>query len=115
MKKLIKYKTDNGNEVMLEVFENDTEKSTGMSDVSGIRNAITNVVETANESFDATLNNVYSFADTVIKKLSHLQPQNVEVEFGVTFSAEAGAIITSIGAEANLKIKLTWINDKKSD
>lgn len=34
------------------------------------------------------------------------------IEFGITFDAKSGAILTSVGVQANLKITLAW---KKQD
>ena len=35
-------------------------------------------------------------------------PEEIEVEFGVKLSAEAGIILTSTSGEANLKVSVTW-------
>ena len=41
-------------------------------------------------------------------KLSSLQPDRIEVEFGLKMNADVGAILASAGVEANYKITLAW-------
>jgi hypothetical protein len=114
MKQLIKYKIDEENIVYVEVLEADKQIDIehGMQDVGAIRDKTGEVIDVVKGSFEKSLNTIYSFAGTITDKLKSLDPKKVEVEFGIKFSAEAGAIITSIGAEANLKITLTWENNK---
>ena len=35
-------------------------------------------------------------------------PNEIQFEFGIGFSATAGAVIAKAGAEANIKVTLTW-------
>jgi Trypsin-co-occurring domain 1 len=38
-------------------------------------------------------------------------PTSVKVKFGLKFNAEAGAIIASVGSEANFEIEVRWGRD----
>ncbi len=35
-------------------------------------------------------------------------PHSMEVEFGITFSAEAGAVLAKAGTECSIAVKLAW-------
>lgn len=39
---------------------------------------------------------------------SHIRPDELELEFGIKFAADAGIIISSISSEANLTVKMKW-------
>jgi hypothetical protein len=41
-------------------------------------------------------------------------PDEVGVEFGVQLSAQTGAFIASVAAEANFKVSLTWRRQEPS-
>jgi hypothetical protein len=38
----------------------------------------------------------------------HDPPDEIEVEFGLKMSAEAGAVVAATGLEANYRVTLTW-------
>lgn len=44
-----------------------------------------------------------------------VRPDEVQVEFGVKLSAQAGAVIAKTGVEGHLKIKLTWTRDLRPE
>ncbi|MFN3763514.1 MAG: CU044_2847 family protein, partial [Anaerolineae bacterium] len=54
-------------------------------------------------------------AEAVVRKLRGLSdpPDQVEVEFGLKLSAEAGAFLAAAGTEANYKVTLTWKREGK--
>lgn len=56
-------------------------------------------------------------ARTLLTQLRQAGPDEVEVEFSVSLSAKAGAVITQGTASGNLKVKMTWKNEdgKASD
>lgn len=37
----------------------------------------------------------------------------IEIAFGVRFSAQAGAVVSQVGGEANLSVKVTWNRGEK--
>jgi len=45
---------------------------------------------------------------TILEQLTHAQPDELEVEFGVNLAGRAGAIITSTEASCHLKVRLQW-------
>jgi hypothetical protein len=64
----------------------------------------------AAQTFESALERVRPAAQTVIQKLRDLPdtPDEIEVEFGLKLSAEAGAIIAAGGVEANYRVVLKW-------
>lgn len=53
-------------------------------------------------------------ARTVLAALWQAGPDEVEVEFGVDLSAEAGAIITKSQAGFHLKVRVLWQNEERA-
>jgi hypothetical protein len=64
----------------------------------------------AAETFEQALDGVRAAAEAALTTLrgGGLQPDEVEIEFGVKLSAEAGALIARTAADAHLTVKLTW-------
>ena len=75
------------------------------------------VPEKARQTFEAAMERIRPVAGTLIAKLRglHDPPDEVEVEFGLKMSAEAGAVVAAAGAEANYKVTLTWKREQKKD
>jgi Trypsin-co-occurring domain 1 len=64
----------------------------------------------ASQTFEDAISRVRPAAETIVAQLRSLAaaPDEVEVEFGLTLSAEAGAFIAAASTEANFKLTLTW-------
>ncbi len=60
--------------------------------------------------FSQSINKALPAAKMVIERLENIASnvKEVEVEFGLKFSGEVGALIAKTGTEANFKIKLVW-------
>ncbi len=61
-------------------------------------------------SFEGALESVRPALERAANVLKNLAtaPAEFELEFGIKLSADAGAIFTKIGGEANFKVKATW-------
>lgn len=81
-----------------------------MRDVSYKNNKI---LKATKAQFEQSLDAVKYVGQSLSEKFKDLQPDNVEIEFGITLSAEANVIISSISTEANFKVKLTWKDETK--
>lgn len=103
MKRLVEFPLEDGGTILVEV---DVPEEAGMVP-AGLGEG---VPEKARQSFEAALDKVRPAAQTIIKKLRSLHdpPDEVEVEFGLKMSADAGALIAAAGVEANYKVTLTW-------
>lgn len=68
------------------------------------------LIEKSQKSVDAAMNTIHNMSQRVISTMDNLanRPRQVEVEFGIKFDVEAGALLTKAGGEANLIVKLVW-------
>ena len=68
------------------------------------------VVARAKRSLEEMLDGLRPVAEGFVNKLSsvNVPPNEIAVEVGVTFSAEADVIIASTSTEANFGVTLTW-------
>jgi Trypsin-co-occurring domain 1 len=103
MKRLIEFPLEEGGAVLAEV-----DVAHGSSLLPAARDA--GVAGTATRTFESALDTVKPAAASLVKKLGDLAPGNIELEFGITLSLEAGAFFAAAGTEAQFKIKLTWNN-----
>ncbi len=109
MRRLIEFPLEDGGSIWVEV---DVPEETGR--VPAARGG--EVVQRAQQSFEAALDKVRPAAAAIIAKLRalHDPPDEIEVEFGLKMNAEAGAVIAAAGLEANYKVTLTWKRPAKA-
>lgn len=103
MKQLVEFALDDGTTVLVEVDEPES---------GGIVRAgrAGEIVEKVQYTFSEALDKVKPAAETIINKLRNLDvtPDEIQVEFGIKLSAEAGAFFASASTEANFAITLSW-------
>jgi len=65
---------------------------------------------TADKTFEQAFDRLRPAAAAIIEKFGSMdhRPEEIEIEFGVSLSAEAGAIIAKTSGEANFRIALRW-------
>jgi hypothetical protein len=71
------------------------------------------MVTQAQESFEAAIDRITPVAAKAIQRIRRglTDPADeVEVKFGIKLSIETGAIITSVGGEANFEVVMKWKN-----
>jgi hypothetical protein len=108
MKRLVEFPLESGGYILAEV-----EVPAG----KGLVPAATpeaGVAGRAMQTFEAALEKVKPAAGSLIQKLSDLSPGEIEMEFGITLSADAGAFLASAGAEAHFKVTLTWTSGEQA-
>jgi hypothetical protein len=69
------------------------------------------MVYQATQTVGQAMDSVTAVAKTVVDRLKTgltTPADEVEVKFGITLSADAGAIFTSVGGEVNFEITLKW-------
>jgi hypothetical protein len=110
MKRLVEFPSESGEPIIVEV--EDLQMSSGTTRRGLSPSA---VVERAQTSFEDTLEKAQPIASGLISKLrksiSHAPgdaPDQVQVEFGLVLTAEAGAVLAAASAGANYKVTLTW-------
>ncbi len=71
------------------------------------------VIDKASVSFEEAIRRTRPAIEGVVETLKGLTvaPNQVNVEFGLKFSAEGSAIVARAGTEANLRISLQWRPD----
>ena len=103
MKRLISVPLAAGGSVLLEV-----EEEAGTAVTRGLHAG--EVAEAAGNSFEAAFSAIRPAVLAVANTLRDLPdaPKEIEVEFGVKFSGQAGAFIASASTEAQFRIKMAW-------
>lgn len=69
-----------------------------------------NIAQKSAEAVDKAMDMIRQMANRGMIAIDTLanKPTQVEMQFGVKFNAETGAIIAKTAAEASLTVKLTW-------
>lgn len=108
MKRLVEFPSEDGQTIFVEV-EGDTlggETRRGLSPSA--------MVERAQTSFEDALDKARPMASSLVKKLRYMgdsavnQPDEMQVQFGIVLSAEAGAVLAAASAGANYTVTMTW-------
>lgn len=76
------------------------------------------LVERSQQALDSAMDTIQAMGERVVSTITDMgprAPKEVEVEFGITLSAEAGALVAKVATEAAFTVKLKWTSDKKSD
>lgn len=104
MKQLIEFPLEDGESILIEVDEPEAAGGVVRAGRPG------EVVARAGQTFESAMDRIKPAARVVIAKLRSLSdpPDEIEIEFGLKMSAEAGAIVAVAGAEANYKVTLIW-------
>ncbi|WP_280403990.1 CU044_2847 family protein [Nocardia brasiliensis] len=102
MNELLEFKTDDGTAVLVEVDSNEP----GFEKVSRGGDAVAK----AKRSFEEALVDVRAAAERALAVFTEgpLNPDGLEIEFGVRLNAEAGAVIAKTAVEGHLSVKLIW-------
>lgn len=69
------------------------------------------VVGKAAQTLEAALESVTPAARSVLATLRQAGPQGITVEFGLTLTAEAGAVIAKTASKCHLTVTLRWDRD----
>ncbi len=105
MKRLIEFPLDEGGSVLVEVDE-----APGGPVMRGLGRDRSTLVEKADKTFEDATSAVTPAACSLVARLRSIEdaPDEVGIEFGVQLSAQTGAFIASVGAEANFRVSMTW-------
>jgi len=105
MKRLVEFPLDQGGSVLVEIDEPPAGVTT-----RGLGNDRSALVEKASKTFEDTTAAVTPAAHSLITRLRSIAdpPDEVGIEFGVQLSAQTGAFIASVAADANFKVSMTW-------
>ena len=106
MKRLIEFPSENGDVIMVETEDLGSTNGTTRRGLSSSA-----VVERAQTSFEEALEKAQPIATGLIGRLRNIadSPDEVQVEFGLTLSANVGVVLVAGGsAGANYKVTLKW-------
>lgn len=105
MKRLVQFRLDQGGSVVVEVDEPPDGPVT-----RGLGKDRSTLVEEADKTFEDATAAVTPAARSLIARIRSMDdaPDEVGVEFGVQLSAQTGAFIASVAAEANFKVSMIW-------
>ena len=108
MSKFIEITLDENTTIYIESAKEDIHNNGQFVDVKNSNG----VIAKASDYFERSLNQIKTFANSIANSVNDLpsSPKEVELEFAVKFAAEAGIIVTSLNTEANIIVKLKWIN-----
>ena len=101
MNELVRWQTENGTVV---VETDDREPGFQSVSLSG------DLIHDAVGKFEDAFQNVREAAQSALASLrgGSLNPDGIELEFGVKLNAAAGAVIAKTSVEGHLKVKMTW-------
>lgn len=107
MAELMRWELDDGDEVLVEIAGDAPE-------ISPVSRA-GDMIESAGVSLSSALGHVRNAASVVLTQFKNMadRPDEVEVEFGVRLTAEAGAVIAKTSVDGHLNVTLRWTNNGK--
>lgn len=106
MTKLVKFDVGEGQTILVEVEEVESEEIEPVSKSPG------ELAAKARQTLSEALDSIGPMIKTLKSRLSDMtEPADeVEVKFGVKLSGEVDAIVTKVGGEATYEITLKWAN-----
>lgn len=111
----IKFVTEDGGTILVEVAEDESQSGLEMA---GLRGRVEGAIAQAKDSFEDSLEIVRRNAAAFVSKVRSLSdpPHEMEVTFGLKATGEVGNFaIANVGAEASYTVTLRWKHetDKK--
>jgi Trypsin-co-occurring domain 1 len=105
MKRLVEFPLEQGGSVLVEVDELPAGPVT-----RGLGKDRSTLVEEADKTFEDAIAAVTPAARSLIARLRSIAdpPDEIAVQFGVQLSAQTGAFIASVAAQANFTVSMTW-------
>ena len=75
------------------------------------------LVEKSKIAVDVAMSTMQSMANKAVAAIKKIKvserPDKVELEFGLTLDAEAGALVAKVGTEAAIKVTMSWEKKKE--
>jgi hypothetical protein len=107
---LVEYPLQNGGAVRVQVSNVETDGPEGLVTRGRLHDAGAEMLHRAQDTFEDTLATIRPAAEALLATLTELNrvPDEIGVEFGVQLSAQAGAVIATLGSATNFKVTLTW-------
>jgi hypothetical protein len=105
MKRLVEFPLEQGGSVLVEIDETPTGPA-----MRGLGKDRSSLVEEADKTFEDATAAVTPAVRSLITRFRSFDdpPDEVGIQFGVQLSAQAGAFIASVAAQANFTVSMTW-------
>lgn len=105
MKRLVEFPMEDGSTILVEVDEPGYAAGTLRSIKPG------EMIERAGMTYEQAIGRIQPAAASIIARLRDMPepPAQIEVELGISLSAEAGAFLASAATEAHIIVTLTWL------
>ncbi|MET9073355.1 CU044_2847 family protein [Streptomyces sp. NPDC004232] len=100
MTELVRFQGPEGSELVVEVADD----TPGLELISRREDGIVEATRRIRESLESTLPTLRSVVDTA----RALAPQEMEIDFGMKFTAEAGVVVARTAAEGHFAVRLRW-------
>jgi NTP-dependent ternary system trypsin peptidase co-occuring protein len=100
MVQLVSFPSDAGPPLRVEVAENDF----GVQRVARRDGGIVQ----ATEKLEDALGQAMPTLRSVVRSVQSLAPDEAEIEFGITLTAEAGAVVAKTAVEGHFTVTLSW-------
>ena len=109
MSQLVQFDVEGGGSVLVRVSEELVGLAEGPVTRGGLRDRQDLTVRAA-RTFDESVQAIQPAAEALLRTMTGLSntPDQINVEFAVELSAQAGACIATLGTTANFKVSLTW-------
>lgn len=107
----IKYQTDDGNSLLVEVEDKNHSPKEGVVRAGRLGEQLQETIQEVGTKFEAAMDVINQNVRTIINKIESISvmPSEVEVTFGLKATGEAGVFaVAKITAEANYTIKMKW-------
>lgn len=106
MKNLLEFKLDNGESAFIQIEETQSRQQ-----VNRGRDNEENLQ--AERTFSQAVSCIAPLGNTLLNSLKDINtPDEINLEFGLTFNAKAGVVFTSVESEASFKVSIKWKNNK---
>ncbi|MBN1121790.1 MAG: hypothetical protein JXJ17_11980 [Anaerolineae bacterium] len=85
--------------------------SGGFQDVSVVSDTLEDLQEKSAQAIEKAMDTIQMMGKRLANKLKSMgpdKPDEVEVEFGIQFDVEAGAVVSKVGGQSSIKVTMTW-------
>jgi hypothetical protein len=115
---IIKSKLSDGTELMIETDDIPVEElSSGEDEFRDLPKSVDNIIDSGKNLIREAIIRIQLCASEIAAGINDIKekmrPDEVEASLAFKLTAEAGAIITKFGGEAQLQVKLVWKNKKQ--
>jgi hypothetical protein len=80
--------------------------------VRGVAYSMVDMYEKSDEAVEKAMGTIRAMAEKTANTMKNIKvserPSKVEVEFGIKFDLEAGAVVAKASTETAVKVTLTW-------